>query len=314
MTKGNHPLQTPSPNPRRKWLLRVLGALPFLGFALFVWNGSSRAWQVPDSGTTQLAPSIPGETLRIMAWNLAKCGFHQGGFDFLSTDEVERKLDAIAEVIRREEIDLLFLSEVVIEAFPCPVNQVAYLADKASFSDWCYGDNYSFGLPFARIRSGNAILSRFALNPVSVEQLAGETSLWDPTGQRRVLWADLEFGQETLRVGSIRNDSFDLKNNAVQTREILESLGAQPTLLGGDFNAEPGSEPMELWKRSGRFRGVFQGAPTYPAASPYRRIDTILIPAAWPGAITQTVLDEDLSDHEPVVVEVPTTSLQVKKV
>ncbi len=69
---------------------------------------------------------------------------------------------------------------------------------------------------------------------------------------------------------------------------------------------------MELWKRSGRFRGVFQGAPTYPAASPYRRIDTILIPAAWPGAITQTVLDEDLSDHEPVVVEVPITSLQVK--
>ena len=289
----------------RRWrrLLAAAASLVLLLLALFLWNGIEDSWMIPESGVTSHSAVEPGEHLTIMAWNLAKCDFHQGGLDFKSTDAVRDRLDEIAEVVHSENVDLLFVSEVVLEAAPCLVNQVEYLAEQAGFHAWCYGDNYSFGLPFVRIRSGNAILSRFPLTADRVEQLRGETSVWNPTGARRVLWAEVELGGKSLACASIRNDSIDLENNAAQTADILAELGPEPVLIAGDFNAEPGDEPMELWRESGRFRGVFDGPATYPAKAPYRRIDTVLVPQTWPAGATSRVLDVDLSDHEPVVVK-----------
>ncbi|MDF1838907.1 MAG: endonuclease/exonuclease/phosphatase family protein, partial [Planctomycetota bacterium] len=186
----------------------------------------------------------------------------------------------------------------------CQVNQVKYLAEKAGVSEWCYGDNYSFGIPGIRVRSGNAILSKLPLRALRVDALPGKPSVWNPTGQRRLPWASVEWAGSTILLGSIRNDSFDLENNALQVRSILESLPESPVILGGDFNAEPGDESMERLKRSGHWRGVFQGAATFPSHAPHRRIDSVLIPSAWPGTLEQRVLDVDLSDHEPALVTV----------
>ena len=249
-----------------------------------------------------------GRAVTLMAWNIAKCDFHERGLSFKSEAEVRERLDRMAAVIVAQEVDLLFLSEVVLEALPCPVNQVKYLAEKAGFAHWAYGDNYSFGIPGARIRSGNALLSRLPMKPNRVEQLPGGTPFWKPTGNRRLLWCDVEIDGEWVACGSLRNDSFDLVNNAAQVRAIVGSLGAAPCVIAGDFNATPATDAFRLWEASGRFSGVFSGALTFPADAPNRRLDTVLLPKSWQedrGATwMDTVLDVDLSDHEPVGVRV----------
>lgn len=293
-------------------LKRIAGLFAVGGtalLALFAWNGLEDSWRIPDHGTTlaearKLTASEleSGTVVSVMAWNLAKCFFHAGGTRFRTEDEVRRRLDRIAEVVREHDVDLLFLSEVVFEAGPCPVNQVTYLAEAIGFHAWCYGDNYSFGVPGYRIRSGNALLSRFPLKPVAVEPLPGGKPFWSPSNNRRLLWASAAMGGEELLCGSVRNDSFDLQVNALQVEAILASLGSRPALLAGDFNAEPGDRSMELLRSSGRFVGVFDGPATYPARLPKRRIDSVLLPRARARLLFHQVLDVDLSDHEPVHV------------
>ena len=299
---------------RIRRLVKVLGAALLFLAALFSWNGLETSWRVPVSGSTGCPERMISGTegtpfaLTLMAWNIAKCGFHQGGTTFRSKGEVRAQLDRMAAVILEHEVDLLFLSEVVLEAAPCQVNQVAYLAERAGFAHWSYGDNYSFGVPGARIRSGNAFLSRLPMEALRVEQLPGGTPFWRPTGNRRILWADVALPGGVVACASLRNDSFNLVNNAVQVREILAGLGQAPTVAAGDFNAPPGTEPMRLWESSGRFAGVFDGDATYPSQAPTRRIDTVLLPVEWRDSLSATwseeVLDVDLSDHEPVVVRV----------
>lgn len=294
--------------------LKALGVSVIIALALFSWNGSETSWRVPASGTTAHAErTLTGgdgtrTTLTLMAWNIAKCDFHEHGVTFKSKGEVRAHLDRVAAVVIDQDVDLLFLSEIVLEAAPCQVNQVEYLAEQAGFAHWCYGDNYSFGVPGARIRAGNALLSKLPMEALRVDQLAGGTPFWQPTGNRRILWAEVTLGSGKVPCASLRNDSFDLENNAAQVREILAGMPAAPVIAGGDFNAVPGTEPLRLWEASGRFAGVFGGAPSFPSTRPDRRLDTILIPIEWldrQGATwTAGVLDVDLSDHEPVVVRV----------
>ncbi|MCP5020483.1 MAG: hypothetical protein GY930_01795 [bacterium] len=241
-----------------------------------------------------------------MAFNLAKGFVYDGGLDFKTEEQITSWLDEVAALVIAEEVDLLFLSEVVFEAGPCPINQVTYLAEAAGFHAWAYGDFYSFGIPGYRMRSGNAILSRFPLKALEVQQLAGARHFWNPHGTRRLLWAEIELGgAQPLLVGSGRNETFIRVNKPVQVRQILDRLkteGDRPVLLAGDFNDTPTSESFRLWRGSGRFQGVFDGKPTWPARAPRRRIDSVLVPIAWPELVGERVLDVKLSDHRPVVV------------
>lgn len=284
-----------------------LAALLLVLAAVFAWNGLNGSWRDAEHGTTAHPPRPAESTLTLAAFNLAKADFHGGGFEFASADDVRAKLDEVAAMLREHDVDVLFLSEVVYEAAPCPVNQVAYLAEAAGFHAWVYGDNYRFGWPGLRIRAGNAILSRFPLEPIAVHELTGDAPFWNPTNVRRVVLAEVVLGEERLGLASIRNDSFDLENNALQAREVLELTADRPYLLGGDFNAEPHDESIGLFAESGRFQGVFDGPATYPARGPSRRIDTILVPPDGMRVVDARVLDVDLSDHEPVIVVVEST-------
>ena len=276
------------------------GVLVLLG--LFVWNGVEPSWRTPEEGVTaHPARELPGD-LHVMAYNLQKAGFHHGGLSFAAPEVVRARLDAIAELVREREIDLLFVSEIVLEAAPCPVDQVEYLARAGGFHAWVYGDNYSWGIPGCRIRSGNAVLSRFPLRGTRVQELPGPGTFWNPLNRRRLVWAEVLLGERWVPCASVRNDSFDLANNARQVDEILRALGDEGALLAGDFNAEPRDPPMRSFRSSGLFEGVFDGAPTFPASSPRRRIDTILVPRSLGQVVEERVLDVDLSDHEPVEV------------
>lgn len=86
-----------------------------------------------------------------------------------------------------------------------------------------------------------------------------------------------------------------------QVGEIVSIIGGRPCLLAGDFNAPPDTpELAPLW--DGLSDSLQHGGLTWPADSPTKRFDYVLVPAgteverAWvPGTLA--------SDHLPVVVD-----------
>jgi len=295
---------------RPRWPSVVLFALAGCASAIliaFVWNGTRDTWrdaQVGANGHIILNGSYPSgpasRTVRVMALNVAKCWFHRGGLDFASREEVRANLEHIADVIRAERPDVVCLSEVVMEGGPVDLDQVEYLALACGFAHWASAENYSFGLPFFRIRSGNAVLSTREMRTLAVQQLAGEAPFWNPTNNRSVLLFEVRIDGEWVLGASLRNDSFDGANNLRQTDEILARHGDRPALMAGDFNALPSSPSMERWRASGRFVGFADGPPTFPASAPDRRLDQVLAPMTW-RVTEQHVVDTGVSDHLAVV-------------
>lgn len=288
------------PRRRRTWILRSLIGLGLVSaclLALFVIDGLSGDWRTPIVTCTNAgAGDARPESLRVAALNVAKCDVHTGGMSFASVDSVTSRLDRIAACLTAEACDVVLLSEVVFECGPVPVDQVDYLARKAGFGWYATGENYRFGLPIFRIRTGNAILSRRPLRPVETQALNGDRPFWNPTNRRRALWCEMELGDGWLLVGSVRNDSFDLANNSVQVDQLLRFSEGRPALIGGDFNAPPDSESMEKLRGSRRFVLPTDSTPTFPASSPSRRIDEILGPATW-KIVRSAVFDTGVSDH-----------------
>lgn len=278
----------------------ALAALVPGAAALFCVNGLWPSWETPEVGQMQFpARSGAARRVTVMAYNIAKCFSHQG-LSFRPRAEVGRCLDAIAAVIRTHKPDLVFLSEINFQCSPRPINQVLGLARRARMHAWAYADNYSWGLPFFRIRSGNALLSRFPLRGLPTQQLAGGAPFYFPVNNRRLLWAEVQVNGQWLTVGALRNDSFDLDNNLVQSKQILQHLGSRPALLGGDFNAPEGSASMKLYESSGRFSGAFAGDNSFPADKPTDRIDYILAPKNW-RLVKDRVIQSQASDHLPVL-------------
>src|SRR5205823_5900460 len=74
------------------------------------------------------------------------------------------RIERIAELIRAEEPDFVFMSEVFTECGPCPVNQAAALAKAAKMHAWAFGEDYNIGFPGYRIVTGNVILSRWPMS------------------------------------------------------------------------------------------------------------------------------------------------------
>lgn len=308
----------PVRGPIRRWLRRTLAlalGLCLLTLALFCWNGivlandeavlmgvapAGEATPAKDAGQRAGARAGHGQgELRVLAFNLAKLFLHRGGLSFDTTAKVRERLAAVAAIIRKQDPDLVFLSETIHECTLCPVDQVEELATATGLWHWAFGENFNFGLPFLRIVGGNAILSRHELEPVQNQSLAGRKPFWITRNNRRALWCATMIDGVRVLVASIHNDSFDLDNNLAQVRQLLTRCADQPSLLAGDFNAEPGDVSIRALQDSGRFSGEIEGSPTYSSRDPRRRIDYILGPNTW-IVLEHRVIPNEVSDHSAV--------------
>jgi endonuclease/exonuclease/phosphatase (EEP) superfamily protein YafD len=96
------------------------------------------------------------------------------------------------------------------------------------------------------------------------------------------------------------------EERARQLKDALTTIGdATPAVLGGDFNAIPGSPTYSSIQAAGFTDpftvGGFDAAPTSPAIDPVERIDFV-----WTRGLAirdALVLDSLASDHRLVVVE-----------
>lgn len=288
------------------FITTILVAIVVLLGALFVINGVFLSnGETPVTGITSHAAAVVHNAfapieLKVMAYNIAKGFIHKGGLRFAERDVIAARIRQIAELINTEQPDIVFLSETIFECTPCPINQIVSLAEAAGMHAWAFGENYNFGLPFYRIVGGNAILSRFPIEPVKNPSLAGRKPFYVTTNNRRMLWCTLQIGSQQILLASVHTDSFNPTNNLVQTQQMLDYAGERAALLAGDFNACPLEPSIQLIRNSGRFTGVFEGPLTFPAKAPEQTIDFIFAPANW-EILDHRVIQSNASDHLPVV-------------
>lgn len=213
-------------------------------------------------------------------------------------------LERTAEVIRREEVDIVALQEVDVGVERSGERDIAReLAELTGLEHYAFGKNVEVeGGDY-----GTATLSRF---PIVEEQNTHLTQLGPE--QRGVLQTVIEVeGEELLFLNTHldhrgEDDAERLQSIREVDEEILpEYEGVDAVVFAGDFNDVPGSSThqkmtelmTDAWEEAGEGEGL-----TIPPDEPERRIDYIFYDGGVAPAkvwVPQTLT----SDHLPVVAE-----------
>ncbi len=273
------PLSGRLPQPDMRLLLprleRGIATIALVAIVSFGWLFATNA----DRGTASAGTG----TVTVLDFNI------QEGF----SNENIWSLEATARAIEAHDPDIVFLQEIsrgwlVMSS----VDQVRWLADRLDMY-YAYAGNSYDGL------WGNAILSRF---PIVSER----STIFSTTDnlRRGAVAVEVTTGSGNLLVIATHLDN-PRKATAVRLEQIQEltafSGGVAPTIIGGDFNADPGSQEWQAMIDA----GFVDAAGTDPATTSEddRRIDYLWI---TPDLVidSYTVPDIRVSDHRPAVVTV----------
>lgn len=234
------------------------------------------------------APAVPGEPLRVMAYNIK----HGRGMDGVVD------LERAARVIEAARPDVVTLQEIDRGCGRSGgVDQAAWLGERL-------GMEAVFGafMPHDGGEYGMAVLSRL---PV----LSSTNHRLPPGPEPRTALAlrlRSERGEELVVVGVHLYASEEERH--AQAAALLEVLADEsaPVLIAGDLNSEPGGNVLGLLE--GGFENVSKGADrlTFDSVRPSVEIDHVLLrPAGRFDGANLDVLDEPLaSDHRPLVLDV----------
>ncbi len=251
--------------------------------------------QATEPGLT-LEPCRPAErtTLTVVSINI------HGG---VARDD-SYQLPRLAEEIRSWDADVVLLQEVH------RYRQKSALEDQPLQLATMLDMNVAFGRNFTRDpeapgrprrESGTAILSRLPIMATGNASLPNQPGL-QPRGLARIV----------VRVGGQPVDIYNthLQHTAGDIR-VLQAQGIEriiagqpirPFILGGDFNATPGSTAMSViggftndaWTEAGNGLGL-----TVPPREPQRRIDYVLYNGPW-RPVASDVLTSSVADHRAV--------------
>jgi endonuclease/exonuclease/phosphatase family metal-dependent hydrolase len=220
---------------RCAWLL-----LPLLGavLLLFLLNVSRVGTQAEGCPEGCAAPAQGhSDTLRVMSINVLH-GFPR--FEHLS-----RRLDLVADEIRRQGADIALLQEV-------PWNR--HLGSGAEYVARRAGLNYLYlrangNRHIILFEEGEAILSRFPLKDVSFVELQPRASFFE---HRAVLhataitpWGNVDLFATHLTTGEPEVN----RAQVAFLRAFVEAKGIAPALVGGDFNAREDSPQIKALAR-----------------------------------------------------------------
>jgi endonuclease/exonuclease/phosphatase family metal-dependent hydrolase len=238
--------------------------------------------------------------LKVMTYNIRMGGAYRGGWRFEKPPRVAERIDRIAALIRQQQPDLVCLQEVVLDSGPGSLNQTPLLAEKTGMYMWAFGQCVNDGLPFYRMIDGNAILSRWPMEPLTNQKMPGRKAFYEiACDDQSTLWCRTEIAGEEILLASVHLTSGD-DDREPQVKEILAFAPDRPAVLAGDFNLEPHDPEFHPILDAGRFAARFDGPPTVPSHDPRRTIDHILVPRHW-QLLEHRVISTDLSDHLPIV-------------
>jgi endonuclease/exonuclease/phosphatase family metal-dependent hydrolase len=207
------------------------------------------------------------------------------------------QLDAIADALATWDADIVLLQEVdKNRSVTGGVDQAAYLGERLGMYS-TFGSNVAY-TPTALY--GTAILSRFPI--VSSENTPLPKAA--PSEQQRGLLhavIDVDGTQVSAYSTHLQNRSPGARVRQVDAIRGLLAADELPKVMGGDFNAHPGSPEMrtavtfidDTWASVGVGSGF-----THPSTNPRGRIDYLLHDGLEP--LGAQVLDGPVSDHKPV--------------
>jgi endonuclease/exonuclease/phosphatase family metal-dependent hydrolase len=241
---------------------------------------------VTDSATTN--PGQASSTLRVVSYNIK----HGRGND----DVVD--LARTAGVLRALTPDIVGLQEVDRLA------ERSGKVDEARALGESLGLNHAFGrfMAFQGGEYGMGVLSRFPIT------LSREVKLPEGNEPRVALAVDVRLpdGRPLTIVNVhfdwVRDDGFRFAQ-AQKLTEFLDAL-AQPYILLGDFNDEPGSRTLGLFTtRAGEAAKPRDNRLTFSSTEPVKEIDFIFMAPRQAWTVGEVrVIDEKLaSDHRPLL-------------
>lgn len=242
-------------------------------------------------------PAGPGPTpkedvpLRVMTYNI-----HHGA------DAADRmNLDRIAEVIRREDPDIVLLQEVDRGVERSGRRDLLReLATLTGLEHAAFGKNIDHqGGDY-----GNGILSRYPIRR--------EVNTWldrvTPGERRGVLQTLIDVRGRQVAVLSTHLDASNAAERLLSTGQLVEKIlplyAEYPLVIGGDFNEVPEGAiyPRYSAVLSDAWRTGDGPGHTVPVNIPRRRIDFIFHDRRF-AAVAARVPHSDASDHLPVVAD-----------
>ena len=283
-------------------------AIPFVLLALlfvnarFLGPGETPLYGRTSRPPTPLVSDANGVILKVMTYNIWMGGAYRGGWRFEKPERVAERIEKIGELIRQQQPDIVFLQEVAIDSGPGSFNQVSVLAEKIGMHIWAFGQCLNDGLPFYRMIEGNAILSRWPLEPLTNQKMAGNKAFYEiGYDDQSTLWCKADIGGQEILLASVHLNADDFYEVRLpQVEQLLDFAGDRPAILAGDFNADPNELEIRRIVDTGKFAAKLDGPFTISSYDPHRTIDHIFVPGDW-QLLEHRVIQTDLSDHLPVV-------------
>ncbi|MCP3978586.1 MAG: hypothetical protein GY716_04520 [bacterium] len=218
--------------------------------------------------------------LRVLSYNIHHGRGTDGVFDY----------ERLARIINDLEPDLVALQEVDRGVRRSGgVDQAPILAELTGMHSAFGNALYHQGGEY-----GEAILSRFPLHRIRAHHLPFRADL-EP---RTALAARVDPGPglpDLVFVGThLCHQQQDTRTEQTKRLHALFSSGDTPVIMAGDFNARPGSDPMNVLLEDG----------WVDAVAPRSRIDYVLHRERDPWHVAEVrIVDEPVaSDHDPVLV------------
>jgi endonuclease/exonuclease/phosphatase family metal-dependent hydrolase len=231
-------------------------------------------------------PIDSSRIVRVLTFNILHGATTHGDFD----------LDVIANVINTVNPDLVALQEVDFKTNRAKkydlATELGWRTHMVSlFARAMYYDDGEYG---------EAVLSDYTLlnsrNVALPHQVGSE-----PRAALEILCA-LGSGDTIAFIGTHLDHLNDETDRVAQAKKLNEVFGTNkyPTIMAGDFNAIPGSAPInlleEIWMPSFRRDRL---AFTFPSNGPVKKIDYIMFypKNRWRVLETEVICDTIASDH-----------------
>ena len=215
-------------------------------------------------------------------------------------------LDRIGQIVKDANADIVLLQEVDSATKRSGgVDQVARLRAITGY----YGV-FGRAIDYDGGKYGIAILSRWPISSDTLIHLpvAEHDSTYEARG---ALVTKIARPGGMLRVIDTHLEAYKNSYRLEQAHALAAIAGAQrdsgTTIIGGDFNSEPGSGVIAIFQQSGWKDGFMQcgegSGLSFPANVPVKRIDYLLFTEKTKCASAK-VLETEASDHRPVLFEI----------
>lgn len=311
----------------------------------FVVNRAVSPWKViktielKETETASPSAAEITDTIRVGCYNIAHGrGPTLGSRNWDGGDKAAKldRLKEIAELLKANRPDVVVLNEVDFSSFwSGHVDQAKVIARQAGYRYLIEQRNIDIAIPFASLRFGNAILSRYPLSdarfldyphPSRLQEIfvggfkdGAAATVTLPDGRKiQVVAVHLSLEGETYRTASVEM-FMDLQKQSSLPMIALGDFNSTMKGFPGYRNSESGQNSIETLIRRENWSTLPQAPPanpedlTFPSQKPVRVIDWIFVSS--PLSIQEkTVLRTSLSDHLPVTATLNTKYLNENRI